>query len=291
MKKTFFVLLTLVFAQLPANAQSWEYTLVDLGLTSGTLWADRNLGAPTPYEPGDYYAWGETTTKNDYSADTYTLSTNLFFGYLSTDHDVARLRTDGKCKIPRQEEYIELCRECKWEWIENQYYHGMKVTGPNGNSIFFLAAGLMQETNNTWRDSGNYLSENDIAFSNANYVGCLFLDFQKEGLVLGVGEDGYWHSRRGIKKLRADAEYRLNSDVKYWGRLIRPIGVEKIKTSGSTASQGADTKSEKRGSKSKQGNSMPVVKKNNTHTSTKRSRNVSNQSGNANEKKMRPLTR
>lgn len=291
MKKTLLVLLMLVLALLPANSQSWEYNLVDLGLPSGTLWADRNLGALTPYEPGDFYAWGETTTKTDYSAETYTLSTKEYFWYLSSDHDAAYKLTDGKCKIPNQNECIELCRECKWEWVENRYYHGMKVTGPNSNSIFLLAAGLMQGDSNTWRDSGNYLSENDIAYSNVDYVGCRFLDFQSEGLVLQVGEDGNWYYRRGIKKLREDVDYLLNSDVKYWGRLIRPIGVEKVKTSDSTASQDANTTSEEGGSKSTQGNSAPVVKKNNTHTSTKRSRNVSNQSGNANEKKMRPLTR
>lgn len=44
---------------------------VDLGLPSGLLWATCNLGAATPEEYGDYYAWGETATKEVYNWSTY----------------------------------------------------------------------------------------------------------------------------------------------------------------------------------------------------------------------------
>ena len=44
---------------------------VDLGLPSGTLWATCNLGASSPEEYGDYYAWGETEQKDYYDWDTY----------------------------------------------------------------------------------------------------------------------------------------------------------------------------------------------------------------------------
>lgn len=33
---------------------------VDLGLPSGILWADSNIGAKNPWEPGMAFAWGET---------------------------------------------------------------------------------------------------------------------------------------------------------------------------------------------------------------------------------------
>lgn len=44
---------------------------VDLGLTTGTLWATCNVGATSPEEYGDYFAWGETEPKSDYSWSTY----------------------------------------------------------------------------------------------------------------------------------------------------------------------------------------------------------------------------
>ena len=53
------------------------YTFVDLGLPSGLIWATKNLGATTETEYGYYYAWGETSTKTDYSWDTYTYGTRL----------------------------------------------------------------------------------------------------------------------------------------------------------------------------------------------------------------------
>lgn len=40
---------------------------VDLGLPSGTLWATMNVGAEKPEDYGDYFAWGETETKENYS--------------------------------------------------------------------------------------------------------------------------------------------------------------------------------------------------------------------------------
>ena len=40
---------------------------VDLGLPSGIKWAKRNLGASKPSDYGDYYAWGETEPKAEYT--------------------------------------------------------------------------------------------------------------------------------------------------------------------------------------------------------------------------------
>ena len=51
------------------TAETHEW--VDLGLPSGTLWATCNVGANSPEEYGDYFAWGETTTKSSYSWSTY----------------------------------------------------------------------------------------------------------------------------------------------------------------------------------------------------------------------------
>lgn len=76
-------------------------TPVDLGLPSGTLWADFNVGASKPSEPGNYYGWGETETHTLYSWENYTLydydnevwikweGDSLDFG--NTDIDVAHV--------------------------------------------------------------------------------------------------------------------------------------------------------------------------------------------------------
>ena len=35
-----------------------------------------------------------------------------------------------------------MINKCRWEWSDETYPSGYKVTGPNGNSIFLPAAGL-----------------------------------------------------------------------------------------------------------------------------------------------------
>ena len=38
-----------------------NYKMIDLGLTSGTLWADRNIGATNIYDGGKLFQWGDPT--------------------------------------------------------------------------------------------------------------------------------------------------------------------------------------------------------------------------------------
>lgn len=131
---------------------------VDLGLNSGLLWAKCNMGTTKPTEPGDYYAWGETSTKKKY-AENYK-----FYGKSSLKDGVIKYnRRDGKMvleleddaanvvlgvgyRIPTKEDWKELLDECTWEaetftapieWDPSQkkFIKLWKVTGPNGNSI------------------------------------------------------------------------------------------------------------------------------------------------------------
>lgn len=62
-----------------------SYECVDLGLPSGTLWATRNVGAHIPEDYGNYYAWGETEPKEEYSWETYKLTSepSLTFEYIN----------------------------------------------------------------------------------------------------------------------------------------------------------------------------------------------------------------
>lgn len=50
-----------------ASGHDW----VDMGFSSGTMWATTNLGATVPGQIGNYFAWGETAAKSDYSWSTY----------------------------------------------------------------------------------------------------------------------------------------------------------------------------------------------------------------------------
>ena len=114
---------------------------VDLGLTSGTLWATANVGAKTPQDYGNYYAWGETTTKANYSLSTY-LDGNIaresdcgtdkdalkgVTDIVGTQYDAAQANWGGKWRMPTKAQQDELRSECYWVWTES--YNGSDFRG------------------------------------------------------------------------------------------------------------------------------------------------------------------
>ena len=127
---------------------------VDLGLPSGLKWATCNIGANSPEEYGDYYAWGETETKDKYTVENSSTSgvkMNDISG--NPQYDVARKKWGGNWRMPIYDEIKELIKECTWEWIEQNGVSGYKVTGPNGCSIFLPAASCRYES--SFYDAGS----------------------------------------------------------------------------------------------------------------------------------------
>ena len=130
---------------------------VDLGLPSGTLWADRNVGAYSPEDYGDYFAWGETSTKSIYDGRNYKWRQdsskygNSRFGSafnkntLDLADDAAYVNMGAQWRMPTYKELNELRSKCTWTWTTIKGTKGYKVTGPNGNSIFLPAAGYRSD--------------------------------------------------------------------------------------------------------------------------------------------------
>lgn len=108
---------------------------VDLGLS--VKWATCNVGANSPEDYGEYYAWGETSTKSSYTEDNCATYEKSIGDIKGTNMDVAHVKWGGSWRMPTKEEFDELCKKCNWEWTGSGY----KVTGPNGNSIYLPAAG------------------------------------------------------------------------------------------------------------------------------------------------------
>ena len=116
------------------------YEWVDLGLS--VRWATCNVGASVPSEYGDYYAWGEIETKSEYRKETsltYGVELDDISGNLQ--YDAATANWGEGWRLPTKQEFEELYAECYWEWTFLDGVAGLKVTGPNGNSIFLPAAG------------------------------------------------------------------------------------------------------------------------------------------------------
>ena len=144
-----------------------DYAYVDLGLPSGTLWATMNVGADSPEEYGDYFAWGETEPKNNYNWDTYkwyNYNNDIITKYCtSSDYgtvdnkiileladDAANANWGGDWRMPTMDELEELLDEenCTWRWMEQGGVYGYRVTSKiNHNSIFLPAAGYVIDSN------------------------------------------------------------------------------------------------------------------------------------------------
>ena len=148
---------------------------VDLGLPSGLKWANMNVGASSPEDYGDYYAWGETTTKSNYTRDSYQYYRNGSYinigsNICGTQYDVARTQWGGNWRLPTKAEMQELKKRCTWTWTTYKGVRGCKVTGPNGNSIFLPAAGIGGSTEIYDRGSiGDYWS-GTFGESNSDYA-------------------------------------------------------------------------------------------------------------------------
>ena len=123
---------------------------VDLGLS--VKWATCNVGATTPEEYGDYFAWGETEAKQNFSWEIYKWchgTKSTITKYNATDglttllpeDDAAHVNWGGQWRMPTKEELTELREQCTWKWVTINGIKGNKVTGPNGNSIFLPAGG------------------------------------------------------------------------------------------------------------------------------------------------------
>ncbi|MBP5318109.1 MAG: hypothetical protein J6Y77_01730 [Paludibacteraceae bacterium] len=157
---------------------------VDLGLPSGTLWATCNVGASSPEESGDYFAWGETTPKSDYSWLTYEFGNwyqltkycnDSSFGkdgfaddktVLDAEDDAATVNWGSDWRMPTIEEIAELCTECTDQWIVYNGVPGRKFTAPNGNSVFLPAAGYFDKADLDKDHNGSGL---DWVGTNGNY--------------------------------------------------------------------------------------------------------------------------
>ncbi len=152
---------------------------VDLGLS--VKWATCNVGASSPGDYGDYFAWGETTTKS-----TYTEENSKIYGKDMGDisgnsaYDAARANWGGSWRMPTQKEMWAL-RHCRWISTTCGGHKGYRVTGRNGNSIFLPAAGLYNGSSLSYVGVGGYWwnstpYENDM--QNAYHV---YFDFNRYG--------------------------------------------------------------------------------------------------------------
>ena len=124
------------------------YGYVDMGLS--VQWASCNVGADKPYDAGDYFAWGETVTKDIFSLETYTYNCPE---KLSADNDVATQTMGDGWRMPTYQEASDLINEAytTCELTTQRGVKGVKITSKsNGNSIFLPTAGEIEGSGIYW---------------------------------------------------------------------------------------------------------------------------------------------
>lgn len=191
------------------------HKFVDLGLPSGLLWADRNVGADSPYDYGDFFAWGETKAKTNYSWDTYKWGAdpdNLTKYYSKNDKntldavdDAATANWGNSCRMPTKAEFQELYDHCVWSWQDkNNRRRGYLITGTNGNSIFLPADGYKWQDRHHFSNSWGY--------------------YWSSSLVASLTNNAYYLD------LTSNSVYPCSFGcLRYYGNSIRPVADKKTK--------------------------------------------------------------
>ncbi len=209
-----------VKAECKVTVKNETYEYVDLGLPSGTLWATCNVGASSLEEYGDYFAWGETESKDYYDWSTYKYCkgtddaitkycTNSDYGTIDNKtelepfDDAATVNWGSGWQMPSLEQFKELINSSytTQTWTTMNGVEGRKITSKsNGNSIFLPAAGYRSDA--SLRSAGS------------------FGGYLSRSLNTGSSSAGelYFNSSK--------ITTRSNSG-RYYGRSVRPVRVKK----------------------------------------------------------------
>ncbi len=200
-----------------------QYEYVDLGLS--VMWATCNVGASSPEDYGDYYAWGETEKKSTYDWSNYKYCngnydalikycTNSSFGndgyvdnktFLDSKDDVANELCGNEWRVPNLLQWKELLdkNNCLWIWTSVNGILGYRVVSKiNGNAIFLPAAGTYSENGYMNYGNGSYWSSE-----------------------LRAG--GYDYDAINIT-IKGDGWYTETTNPRFYGFSVRPIKINKI---------------------------------------------------------------
>lgn len=185
---------------------------VDLGLS--VMWATCNMGATTPIEAGDYYAWGEIESKATFTQDNYKWGNGYesygeqFTKYVNDEKhgvvdnltslqsadDAALVELGPHWRMPTYNELNELLTNCQFEIITVDTHNVYKVTGPSGHFIIIpLTGGYMGSTLYS-TECATFLTSTLVA---ATYPGDSLGDGSSWGLQYKEGDDNHygWFAR------------------------------------------------------------------------------------------------
>ncbi len=216
-----------------------EHEYVDLGLPSGTLWATCNVGANSPEEYGDYFAWGETEPKSTYNWSTYKWCNgrdSTFTKYcgssdygtvdnlteLKLEDDAAYVNWGTSWCIPNDEQRQELVNSCSWLWTTRNGVNGYQVTGPNGNTMFLPAAGYRYYASLYNAGSNGRYWTSTINGPRSNTA--LYIHFVSDNIPFYAGYRMMGHTIRPVRTPTVTAEPVITYDIQDDNMIITATG-------------------------------------------------------------------
>ena len=205
-----------VMVKCDSNLTSGDW--VDLGLPSGLLWATRNVGASSPTDYGNYYAWGETSPKSVYDWSTYRYCNGGYdaltkycnrasYGYngftdnltiLQPGDDAATANYGGR--TPTKEEWQELLNNTTVSWTTLNGVNGRLFTASNGSSVFLPAAGFRWDSSLYFAGSYGHYWSSSLYTGNPNDA--WYFDFNSDGQLMSDYDRYHGLSVRAVRSAR-----------------------------------------------------------------------------------------
>ena len=195
------------------NALQFGRCYVDLGLPSGTKWANMNIGSRRPDEDGDYYAFGELEPKSNYTTGNnkwYDRSTWLFPGgqrnIQATADDVAAVKWKGVWMLPTEKEMDELRTYTIPTDVTMNGVKGVLLTSTKNNNSIFLPKSAWRDAgvlNNGYYTNRAWFATSEVRASRNDWACCWYRDDGAETNENWGRQDGIVH--RAVFKTNAKA--------------------------------------------------------------------------------------
>lgn len=172
---------------------------VDLGLS--VKWANCNIGSSCVGDKGGLYGWGDITG-SILSEDYYLHGKEVPVNIANSEYDIVSKHLGPEWSLPTIDEWKELIKECKWQWISNPLINGYLVSGFTGEKIFLPMAGRRYGKNDIrYADDYGYYYSSERSETDERKAKYCFL--HKDQIdVSGIYDYYVGRSIRGVKRAK-----------------------------------------------------------------------------------------